>query len=431
MAACYPDGGFKAIFGDKLVGKSGEVATDAALTGKCGVLVYFSAHWCPPCRGFTPKLAEFYTKHAATKNFEIVFVSGDRDENAFKEYFGEQPWLALPFDKRDEKAALNKKFKVQGIPSLVVLGPSGELITKEGRGKVMENMDDCAGFPWKPATLAETLGDTFLRQDGSKVGLEAIAGKTLGLYFSAHWCPPCRGFTPKLKEFYEAYKKKDPKFEILFVSSDKDEAGMLDYFKNDHGNYLSLPFEKRKAKDDLSSMFGVEGIPSFAVCSADGTVLNANARAKVSAGADAVLESGWEPPSVGDMADGPESAGTDINECPTIVVMCEGCDAATQKSIHDALEPLAKRYIAEARSKDADPEFIFFLARGGGPMEQLKALTQKDAGEAIKEAGSKPVMILFDIPDNGAFYLSDTHDITTANVEAFLKNKGDRRQLGK
>merc|ERR1712203_852429 len=107
--------------------------------------------------------------------------------------------------------------------------------------------------------------------------------------------------------------------------------------------------EKRQAKNDLSSMFGVEGIPSFAVCSGDGTILNVNARGKVAAGAEAVLASGWEPPAVGDMAEGPEAAGTDINECPTVVVMCEGCDAAVQKSIHDALEPLAKHYIVEAK----------------------------------------------------------------------------------
>jgi len=206
---------------------------------------------------------------------------------------------------------------------------------------------------------------------------------------------------------------------------------MLDYFKTDHGNYLALPYDKRQAKNDLSSMFGVEGIPSFAVVSADGAILSANARGKVAAGAEAVLSSGWEPPAVGDMAEGPEAAGTDINECPTVVVICEGCDAAIQKSIYDALEPLAKRYIAEAKRSDSDPEFIFLLAKGGGPIEQLKALTKKDAGDAIEKAGDKPVMLLFDIPDNGGFYLSDTHDITTANVEAFLKVKGDRKQLSK
>jgi len=422
---------FKSIFGDKLMGKSGEVVTEEALAGKAGVLVYFSAHWCPPCRGFTPKLAEFYKKHAEAKNFEVVFVSGDRDEGAFKEYYGEQPWLALPYEKRDEKAALNKKYKVQGIPSLVVLGPDGALITKEGRSKITENFEDCAGFPWKPPTLAEALGEVFLKQDGSTVGKEAIAGKTLGLYFSAHWCPPCKGFTPVLKEFYNAYKAKDPNFEIIFVSSDREESGMLDYFKNDHGDYLALPYDRRQAKSDLSSMFGVEGIPTFTVCSADGQTLNANARAKVTAGAEAVLAAGWEPPAVGDLAQGPEAGGTDINECPTIVVMCAGCDEAKQKSIHDALEPLAKRYIAEAKSKDADPECIFILAKGGGPIEQLKGLTTKDAGDAYEKAGDKPVMLLFDIPSDGAFYVAETNEITTENVEAFLKSRGDRKQLSR
>eukprot|EP00401_Gymnodinium_catenatum_P042562 CAMPEP_0117563060 /NCGR_PEP_ID=MMETSP0784-20121206/55295_1 /TAXON_ID=39447 /ORGANISM="" /LENGTH=425 /DNA_ID=CAMNT_0005360685 /DNA_START=131 /DNA_END=1408 /DNA_ORIENTATION=+ len=422
---------FKPLFGEKLVGKTGEISTEEALAGKAAVFVYLSAHWCPPCRGFTPKLAEFYAKHAAAKNFEAVFVSSDRDQGAFDEYYGEQPWLALPFENRDAKEALSKKYKVQGIPSLIILGAEGEVITKEGRNKVMDNFEDCAGFPWKPPTLAEALGETFLKQDGSMVGREAIDGKTLGLYFSAHWCPPCRGFTPKLKEFYEAYRAKDPNFEILFVSSDRDESGMLDYFKNDHGNYLALPFEKRQQKSDLSSMFGVEGIPSFAVVSADGQVLNTNARGKVQAGVEDVLAGGWEPPAVGDMAAGPEAGGTSINECPTVVVMCEACESATKKSIHDALEPLAKRYRQEAKSKGSDPEYIFVMAKGGGPMEQLKALTKKDAGEDIEKAGNQPVMVLFDIPDDGAFYLAETHDITTENVEAFLKSKGKRKQLSR
>ena len=60
------------------------------------VLVYFSAHWCPPCRGFTPKLAEWYVSMKAKRDdFEVVFVSSDRDEGSFNEYYHEMPWLAL------------------------------------------------------------------------------------------------------------------------------------------------------------------------------------------------------------------------------------------------------------------------------------------------------------------------------------------------
>eukprot|EP00286_Rhodomonas_abbreviata_P019009 CAMPEP_0181309380 /NCGR_PEP_ID=MMETSP1101-20121128/11981_1 /TAXON_ID=46948 /ORGANISM="Rhodomonas abbreviata, Strain Caron Lab Isolate" /LENGTH=104 /DNA_ID=CAMNT_0023415857 /DNA_START=42 /DNA_END=353 /DNA_ORIENTATION=+ len=76
---------------------------------KEGVIgLYFSAHWCPPCRGFTPKLAESYKAiRAAGKSFQIVFLSSDKDDSAFLEYFAEQPWLALPFAERDLKAKLS------------------------------------------------------------------------------------------------------------------------------------------------------------------------------------------------------------------------------------------------------------------------------------------------------------------------------------
>merc|ERR1719160_1998524 len=214
-------------------------------------------------------------------------------------------------------------------------------------------------------------------------------------------------------------------FKIIFVSSDKEEQAMLDYFKNDHGDYLALPYSKRKEKEELSSRFGVNGIPCFVVVGPDGQVVNANARGKVSAGVEAVVAQGWAPPAVGDMAEGAEAAGTDINECPSIVVMCEGADAATQKSVEETLEPLARMYIAEAKATGDDPKYIFLIAKGGGPIEQLKALTKKDAGDVIDAAGKRPVMLLFDIPDNGGFYLADTNDITSNSVETFLRSKED------
>ena len=48
--------------GQKLLRKNGEVvAADEALEDKKIICYYFSAHWCPPCRSFTPILGDFYT----------------------------------------------------------------------------------------------------------------------------------------------------------------------------------------------------------------------------------------------------------------------------------------------------------------------------------------------------------------------------------
>jgi len=145
---------FAELLGTKLLSNSGEVSTAEALAGKEAVALYFSAHWCPPCRGFTPKLAEWYSKSLQAKGLEVVFVSSDKDEASFQEYFGEQPWLALDFADRKRKEQLSSKFGVRGIPSLVIVDVDGSTITTEGQGAVSGDPEGLE-FPWHPKPVAD------------------------------------------------------------------------------------------------------------------------------------------------------------------------------------------------------------------------------------------------------------------------------------
>ena len=68
--------------------------------------LYFSAHWCPPCRAFTPQLAQWYEKVKESsngENFDIVFISSDRETAQFEEYFDLMPWCAVPYEHRELK----------------------------------------------------------------------------------------------------------------------------------------------------------------------------------------------------------------------------------------------------------------------------------------------------------------------------------------
>jgi nucleoredoxin len=145
---------FKGEGGDVLVGKDGNASADLLTAlGDDGVVgIYFSAHWCPPCRGFTPTLVETYESLKATgKKFEVVFVSSDQDKDAFESYFASMvttkadQWLALDYEQRDLKADLSELFEVNGIPTLVLLKPDGSLITKDGCKAVSYGAEY---FPW-------------------------------------------------------------------------------------------------------------------------------------------------------------------------------------------------------------------------------------------------------------------------------------------
>jgi len=397
---------FTTLFGDKLLQGDKEVETTAALAGKKTVGIYFSAHWCPPCRGFTPVLAKNYTDHYKAKGMEIVFVSSDKDAEQFKDYYGTMPWLSLPFELRDLKAKLSKKFKVQGIPTFVVLdGETGATITTDGREAVS---DDPTGkdLPWKPPTFWDALGSEFLKgTDGETVDVDELKGKGkyIGLYFSAHWCPPCRGFTPDLVKAYTNHLKAKG-LEIIFVSSDKSPKEFQEYYGT--MPWLAIPNGDER-KNKLSKLFGVQGIPTFAIVDAEtGETINANARGKVSADPEG-HEFPFPPKPLNDMvAEGPG----DINEEATLCVMMEGCDKATQDSAIAVLSQIA----AEYKEKEMEIGFVYATQKGG-PTPQVRSLAK--AGEPT----ATPQLILFDIPDDGGYYVSPATEVTPDTVKGFLE----------
>lgn len=125
-------------FGDQLQTKEGLKNTSDVLAGKKRIGIYFGAHWCPPCRAFIPSLSDFYKLLNAEhgNDFEIVFVSADRDVESFTEYFDTMPFLALPFDSREINAKLASKYRVSGIPTLIIIDTSGRVIDGSGRTTV-------------------------------------------------------------------------------------------------------------------------------------------------------------------------------------------------------------------------------------------------------------------------------------------------------
>lgn len=397
-----------ALLGDSLVGKAGPVPTAEALAGKV-VGIYFSAHWCGPCRNFTPQLVKSYEALKATgRPFEIVFASSDRDQGAFDEYYASMPWLALPYAQRELKEKLSSKFKVRGIPTLVLIDADGNTITTDGRSSISSDPQG-ADFPWKPPTFAEIMNSTqFQKGDGTTASFaDALSGKNLALYFSAHWCPPCRAFTPELAKTYRAMKAEAGRaddFEFIFVSADRSQSDFDGYFAEQP--WLALPFGNKKANQQLMKHFGVEGFPTVVTVDAAGNTINKDARG--AAGSDpSGAEFPWAPKPVNDFAAGPGG----INETASLCVLLDACTDEQKAAFETALNPIA---VAAQPAPGSDPEMLFFTGKsGGGITDRLRAMCGSPAVQG------KASLILLDIPSGGAYYTFDG-DTTPESIKTFL-----------
>jgi len=93
--------------------------------------------------------------------------------------------------------------------------------------------------------------------------------KYFAFYRSALWCPPCRAFTPKLVKFYKKQKRRGAAFELVYISSDRNEDSMVEYMKD-----YDMPwpaFKYGTNKNIVTTKGG--GIPNLIVSDADGKKL--------------------------------------------------------------------------------------------------------------------------------------------------------------
>ena len=392
------------------------------------VMLYFSAHWCPPCRRFTPVLIELYNKlKESSSSMELVFVSLDSNEKEFQEYSSNMPWLCTVFDE-ESNGSIAQKYKANGIPHLVVLDGSdnGAIITMNGTSEVQTDKSG-VNFPWKPKPFSEIFPKEFLStkdEDGAyeMIPTSSIQDKYLMLYFSAHWCPPCRAFTPKLSEAYTSLKKseKADDFELIFISSDKDDSSFQEYF--DTMTFCALPFEYREAKAQLGKLFDVSGIPQLIMLgpqdknTGDRPVINDDVRGIVQNCIDNNTNIADEFPFVkknyGDLG---MNAG-DLYDKKHLIVFHENGDDDEQQEVMNNLKELANR------STDDDNIGFLWSFDTDGVAPRIRQLIKKPVSE-------HPTIVILDIPDNGGYYICSQSDISVESLLDFQKNPGERQQL--
>jgi len=383
------------LLGDVVITPTGESVTGQALGEFNDVIgLYFSAHWCGPCRSFTPRLVQFYQSFTDLNpgKFDIVFVSSDKDDSMFNEYYLEMPWKAIPFIDRARKNKLSTLYGVKGIPCLVLLnGKTGEVITKDGRTAIMKDPTG-QNFPWYPPTLRDLLRGKYVRNNGEETDHTSFDQKMLMLYFSAHWCPPCQAFTPKLVSFYERFHESK-NFEIVFVSSDRDPAEFVEYMG--HMPWLAIPYDDSIRLQDLNSHFDVQGIPSLFILDQELRIVNESAVQSISQDPDGVGFP-WLPKPC-EVLDGPFVMK--LNNGPGIIYWGER--ASSDQEAADNYNILQDFASTDEKAGGGKPLRFFYAERGKN--SNICDQVQKLSG--IKGKGREICVCLLDLPSGTVYHM--------------------------
>ena len=138
------------------------------------LLLYLSAHWCGPCRSFTPSLVEYYNKNQGGHLFQVLFISSDKSEADMKNYVRQarMPWPAVLYHS-EARDMLKLQYGGGGIPQLVLLDKKGNILADSFKGKKYLGPQHVLN------ELDKRLAKRLKQREIDPVGLSEATGKAL------------------------------------------------------------------------------------------------------------------------------------------------------------------------------------------------------------------------------------------------------------
>lgn len=215
-------------------------------------------------------LYENYNK--GTKEEQIALEAkleklGNEIKEISNKYISSHPKSAYSVILISDRATMGDYNEVKNIYDL--LDPSAQQTTT---GKLIAEQL----ILLKRSVIGEAMLD-FTQNDTEDhpVQFAAFKGQYVLVDFWASWCGPCRGENPNVLKAYDKYKDKN--FTVIGVSLDNKSEKWKKAIKDDNMPWTQLS-DLKGWKNEVSTYYGIQGIPSNFLVDPQGKIIAKNLR---------------------------------------------------------------------------------------------------------------------------------------------------------